>query len=267
MERTGIDFAGGIPSSSSILQQGHSFVVRYTTDGGPDLPGKLLYQGELLERFASNVSTCLIMEKTKDRMLAGFPAGLVDAREANDWAQRIGFPLWRPIYFAADWDATVAQQALIDQYLIGVASVIGLERVGVYGGFYIIKRCALNGTAKWFWQTSAWSGSQQWEGNHIFQTSQQERIDGTPCDINIAKQEDFGQWDRSIEMQDAIIKDIWTQLVGNPYTDPPEYKGWPTDAGNYTMVDMMRYLITSQRKLDDELTHIKAKLDTLTPKA
>ncbi|MGH3570873.1 MAG: glycoside hydrolase domain-containing protein [Pseudonocardiaceae bacterium] len=263
MERKGLDFAGGIPSSTDILARGYDFVVRYTTDGGLELPGKQIFQGELRERFASDISTCLIHETTSDRMLSGFQSGVFDAGYANRHAQSIGFPDWRPIYFAADWDATVTQQAIIDQYLIGAASVIGLERVGVYGGFYVVKRCALNGTAQWFWQTQGWSGGQEWEGNHILQLAQQTTIDGTLCDINIAKQEDFGQWDRSIQMQDAIIKDIWSQLVGNAYTEPPRYGGWPTDAGEYTVVDMLRYLITSQRAMSDEITALKVQL---TPK-
>jgi hypothetical protein len=71
--------------------------------------------------------------------------------------------------------------------------VIGAEHVGVYGDFYVIDRCANNGTARWFWQTGAWSGGQVHPRAHIYQRIQQVTIDGVECDVNEALTADYGQ--------------------------------------------------------------------------
>ena len=44
-------------------------------------------------------------------------------------------PAGRPIYFSCDFDAQPSQQAAINAYMDGVASVIGRSRTGAYGGY------------------------------------------------------------------------------------------------------------------------------------
>jgi hypothetical protein len=155
----GLDYAGGIPGGAAIMASGYQFVVRYLSSGGAGLPGKLLTAGEYSDLQRAGVAVCCNWETTATRMLGGRAAGHEDALKATAVTRSLGIPDTKPIYFSADWDATPAQQALIDDYLDGTAEAIGTRaRTGVYGGFWVVKRCLDNGKASWGWQTGAWSG-------------------------------------------------------------------------------------------------------------
>ena len=147
----------------------------------------------------------------------------------------------RPIYFSADWDTTEADQEGINAYLDGAATVIGVENVGIYGGYWSVSRALDAGKVRWAWQTKAWSGGNLDARRQLHQRIDQVMVGGIWCDENEALAEDFGQWDyfpaKETDVDEiAILKDIQEQLRG------PELSGWPqlgtNDAGqNLTLVD------------------------------
>ena len=189
----GLDYAGGIPPAAAISAAGYRFVVRYLTPGGPALPGKLLTPSEYASLITAGVAVTVNFETNAIRMKDGHDAGVADARTADAAVRKIGHPTDKPIYFSADWDTTPADQVAIDAYLRGVAEVIGFDRVGVYGSYYVVKRCLDNGTARWAWQTLAWSGGHTDPRAHIFQRIGTVFIGGVPCDINESNADYFGQ--------------------------------------------------------------------------
>lgn len=194
MPQLGIDYAGGRPGGAAISAAGYAFCVRYLTAGGPGLPGKLLTPGEFADLQAHGISVVLNWETTADRMLGGYAVGVADAGEALITARTLGVPDNRPIFFSADWDATLAQQTQIDAYLQGCAAVIGIARVGIYGGYWPVKRALDSGTARWAWQTGAWSGGNRDPRIHLYQRVGTVTVGGIPCDVNEACQlPDFGQ--------------------------------------------------------------------------
>lgn len=192
----GLDYAGGVPAATAIKEAGYTFVVRYLTPGGRGLPGKLLTPGEFTALQAAGIGVVLNWETTADRMKGGYNAGAADAKAAAAVAAALGVPNHRPIYFSADWDASPGEQNLIDDYLNGAASVIGKTQVGVYGSYYVVKRCLDNKTAAWAWQTGAWSGGQTEYRAHLYQHLGQVTVDGIECDVNEALCADFGQHPR-----------------------------------------------------------------------
>lgn len=189
----GLDYAGDRPGGAAIAAAGYGFVVRYLTTGGPGLPGKLLTLPEYADLQSHGVAIAVNWETSADRMKTGHGAGVSDAQAADVVVRALGHPSDRPIYFSADFDATPADQAEIDDYLRGVASVIGLSRAGVYGGYYVVKRCLDNHTATWAWQTMAWSGGQVDPRAHLVQRIGYVTVGGVQCDVNEAMQADFGQ--------------------------------------------------------------------------
>jgi hypothetical protein len=193
MPTYGIDYAGGRPGGAAIKQAGYDFCVRYLTSGGPGLPGKLLTTAEYADLQAHGIAVAVNFETTADRMLDGYNAGVTDARLADQTLRAVGHPPDSPIYFSADWDAAPSDQVAIDAYLRGCASVIGIDRVGIYGGYWVVKRCLDNGTARWAWQAQAWSGNNRDPRAHIFQHAQYVTVGGVQCDLNEALQPDFGQ--------------------------------------------------------------------------
>jgi hypothetical protein len=148
---------------------------------------------EVSQMKANGLALVLVFEDTTDQALNGYNQGVADAKEAQEQANAIGFPGDRPVYFAVDFDATAAQQDSIDQYLRGAASIIGANRVGVYGGYYVVQRCLNNGTATWAWQTKAWSGGLIDSRIQIYQKGIQTAFNGE-ADVDEPRQTDFGQW-------------------------------------------------------------------------
>ncbi|MEU6582742.1 glycoside hydrolase domain-containing protein [Nocardia sp. NPDC046763] len=212
--KLGLDYAGGRPAPQAIADAGYAFVVRYLCDGGPDLPGKLLTPEEACGLRAAGVSIVSNWETTAERMLDGYAAGADDARAALAQAQACGAPAGRPVYFSADFDAAPEQQPAIDDYLRGAASVLGPDCVGIYGGFWPVSRALDAGTARWGWQTDAWSGGQLDPRCAIHQRIEQATVDGVSCDVNETQVDDFGQWDH--QQQEAPVT-----APGIPPVPPP----------------------------------------------
>lgn len=273
--RTGLDYAGGRPGGGSIRAAGYDFVVRYLSDGGPGLPGKLLEPWEADDLRANGVAIVSNWETTADRMLGGYAAGAYDAQQALDQVLACGGRRDRPIYFSADWDATPEQQGPIDDYLRGAASVIGVENVGIYAGYWPGSRALDNGTATWLWQTDAWSGGNADDRRKIHQRIGTVWVGGVDCDENEALADDFGQWDYQapapapepaqevsavpeLNSPDPVVDDIEEQLRG------PGQKGWAqlgqNEAGeNLTLVDGVAKLLGEVAELRADVAAIKAK--------
>ena len=193
-EVLGLDYAAGRPGGRAIRDAGYKFVVRYLSDGGPSLPGKLLTPAEADDLRAHGIEIVSNWETTASWMLGGYQAGVRAAQRALAQVLRCGGRRDRPIYFSADWDATPQQQAAIDDCLRGCASIIGAENVGIYGGYWPVKRALDNGTARWAWQTAAWSGSNREPRMNMFQRIGYVIVGGVQCDVNEARTPDYGQW-------------------------------------------------------------------------
>ncbi|WP_069161646.1 DUF1906 domain-containing protein [Nocardia altamirensis] len=267
--RFGLDYAGGRPGGAAIRAAGFDFVVRYLSPGGPTLPGKLLTPAEADDLRAHGVSIAANWETTATRMLDGYGAGIVDARAGLAQVLRCGGREDRPIYFSADFDATPQDQQRINAYLDGAATVLGRANVGIYGGFWSVSRALDAGSARWAWQTDAWSGGNIETRRNIHQTLRQQTVGGVVCDVNVAETTDFGQWDFFAQEdadvtpeQDAVLRDIQVQLRG------PGLAGWPqlgTDAEGHflTVVDGLAAALTRIGELEGECVELRTEISEL----
>lgn len=193
----GFDYAFAPHPAPAVLKQaGASFVARYVSSlAANDANGKNLLSSELAGLLNAGLSVVLVAEEGGSRMLSGRPAGIADATHADAVARALKMA-GIPVYFACDFDATPAQQAPINAYLQGAASVIGVLRVGIYGGYYPVGRALDAGTATYAWQTEAWSGG-QWDSRaQIRQYAAPESLGGAQVDRNDARAADYGQWPR-----------------------------------------------------------------------
>lgn len=210
--KTVIDYSFARPDLKKIKNLGYDGVMRYLSYGS----AKNLTADELKAIFKAKLKCGLVWETGAQAMKGGAKAGKEDAKMALHYAGLFGFPEETPIYFAADWDTTENDQKPIDEYLKACADVIGKERVGVYGSFYVVERCHKNKTAKWFWQTLAWSGKQVSKHNHILQDLKEPGIAGT--DHNTAGDE-WGGWDgTTVPKGDSPIEEI-TPVESTPQVD------------------------------------------------
>jgi len=184
----GWDYSWYRPSDSTLTSNGVQFVCRYLSY---DTTGKNITPTEYAHKLSIGIAVVLNWEWGANDALDGYSRGVQHATEAESQRQALGAPSNAPIYFSVDFDATPGQQAAIDNYLNGAASVIGHARVGVYGGYYVVERCYANGSASWFWQTYAWSGGSVSSHAHIYQFNN--GIQGGQADENHALQPNYGQ--------------------------------------------------------------------------
>lgn len=108
----------------------------------------------------AGISVGVVWESTAKRPESGHAAGVADAKAALALLKSLGAPDSTAVYFAVDYDTTVGPH--ITAYLEGAASVLGLARVGVYGGYKIVKACFDKALITYGWQTYAWSGG-KWD--------------------------------------------------------------------------------------------------------
>jgi hypothetical protein len=205
-QSTGVDFSGGRPGGAALKDAGYSFACRYVFDGSPDLPAKLLTKAEADDLLANGVGPVSNYESTGTDATAGYQQGVLDANDAAANHAAAGGPSDRPIYFSLDWDEAPSDDAAVFDYFRGIASVIGLARTGVYGGYWIIKRLLDAGLVTWAWQANAWSADPEGLAPlgpnqnyldpraNILQLLGQVTVGGVQCDVDVAYTADFGQW-------------------------------------------------------------------------
>jgi hypothetical protein len=182
-----VDYSSGHPGGAALKAAGKTFAARYVSH----TPSKNISLAEANDLAAHGVSTVLVWETTASRAAGSRAAGAADAKEAAQQATAAGMPSGRPIYFAVDWDAN---PSVVVAYFQGVASVLGLARTGVYGGYKVVRYLLDHKLVGWAWQTVAWSNS-QWDTRAVIrQFATTVRINGVSCDLDTATAADYGQW-------------------------------------------------------------------------
>ncbi len=186
----GVDYAWGRPSLSGLKADGYEFVVRYLSY---DTTGKNLSPGEAQAIIGAGLDVVSNLEWGAQDALQGYNLGVQHAQAADSQARADGMPSGRPIYFSIDFDAQPSQQGAINAYFDGVASVIGRDRTGAYGGYGVISRLFDDGKIAWGWQTYAWSYG-QWDSRAHLRQIQNGIGPGGEMDKDQAMTADFGQW-------------------------------------------------------------------------
>jgi len=204
----GVDYAWSRPDIAQLAAAGKKFACRY---GGPGSDGKQLDPAEAQALSAAGIAVVANAEGSADGLRLGFSAGASWARDAEAHFRACGMPAGRPIYFSVDFDTTSGDWAALDAAMDGAASVIGRDRVGVYGEYSIIEHFAANRKAVWYWQTYAWSGGRWSAHNHIEQYRNGVPLAGATLDLDRALTTDFGQWTTGEEEMSVLQHtDAWT---------------------------------------------------------
>jgi len=190
MATEGLDYSWARPGGARIKAAGYRFVVRYLFEDGQG--GKGLDASELADLVNNGLEIVLVYEAYAASPKEGRATGVAHAQASQREINRLGLPKNSPVYFAADWDAQAGDQAAIDEYLRGAASVIGIERVGLYGSADVMQRTMANKTATFFWQTYAWSRGRVQEGIHLYQYSNDQNLNGA-VDYNRTSLDNYGQ--------------------------------------------------------------------------
>jgi hypothetical protein len=181
----GIDYAWVKPNPKWIVENGYQFVCRYLSNN----PTKNLTFDELKRLHLQGLKVVVVWETGIHRPLAGYDAGVEDSTQANHQMIGLTGKTDTVIYFACDDDFTEQDQNVINDYFKGVISILGKQRVGVYGSYGVVKRCFDVGVVTYGWQTYAWSKG-QWDNR-----AQLRQIHNlADYDIDESISDDFGQF-------------------------------------------------------------------------
>lgn len=210
----GVDFSWARPGGAAIAEAGNQFVFRYVPYEGDG--GKGLTADEVADYHAHQLGIGLVFESTASRHLLGYGAGVVDAQAAEAGRKSIGYPDNLPIYFAVDFDAQSNQMNAIDQYQAGAASVLGKDRVGIYGSYDVIEHCHLNDSAAYFWQTYAWSRGREHPFYDYLQYENGVALNSGEVDLCKGHGAALWQADEEEEMPDPRVDAIIAALTGDP---------------------------------------------------
>jgi hypothetical protein len=211
----GVDYSrtaySNSPSVAELNARGKHFAGRYAVnDKSPRWRG--ITAAEYQRLTAGGIDVFLYWEGVASWMLGGRDAGVRAAQNAQANIAVAGMPPETPVYFALDIDPQPSHFGRVDDCLAGAASVVGAERVGIYGGWLVMEHCAQVGNARWFCQTRAWEYRRGLHpAAHLYQYGFNAWIDGTNCDLVRAMTENYGQ--ASLAGSDPI-------LAENPYAEP-----------------------------------------------
>lgn len=192
----GLDYAGGRPSGAHLAAAGVRFVCRYVADGGWQLPQKMLTAAEARDLLDHGIQIVSNFESS-GRMDGGYAQGRADAQRALANHFAAGGPPNPVIYFSCDYDAPPQDQGAINAYLTGAGDVLGGPHfMGIYGGYWVVKRALDAGVCQYGWQTEAWSGGNVDPRINILQRNSRGYlwIDGVPCDYDEAFTPYIGEW-------------------------------------------------------------------------
>lgn len=195
--REGVDFSGTPPTAAALRSATppRDFVVRYARR---IVTPKNITATEAAYWRANRIDVAIVEESYDARMLQGRQAGIADAAAARDAVRAAGGPVdGGVIHFACDVDTTSdAERALVVDYLAGAATVLGWDRVGVYGEYEVIAWVHDHDKlpVRFLWQTYAWSGGRLHPGATLWQYRNAQMLGGVEVDFCRAYAENFGQW-------------------------------------------------------------------------
>lgn len=187
---TVLDAAGPV-LADAIVTAGHTGIVRYVSPDTPRHPRKRLRVDELADYRRRDLDVAVVWETATDEAEKGYNRGRSDAAAALAVMSALGFPPDSPCYFAIDEDTTGPAVA---DYFAGILSILGLPRVGAYGGINPIGWLFDHDMITYGWQTSAWSRG-LWDPRAQAQQYRYDiNIGGTLCDVSRITALDWGQW-------------------------------------------------------------------------
>jgi hypothetical protein len=194
LARFGVDASYDWPTGAELNARGVTAVMDYITDPGPGNKG--CTQARWDDRGKYGISQGLVWELGNSAVLGGFAQGVADATRAQHNLRQLKGPSnTRPLYFAIDFDIQPPDYPTARQYFLGVNSVIGVRRSGVYGHADIIDYLDRQRVVQKKWQTYAWSRGVVYPQLDIYQYSNGHLLgSGTVdyCHFNIS-----GNWGQS----------------------------------------------------------------------
>lgn len=199
-----LDYAAGVLSAADLKAAGAVGAIRYVSDRRPGaewMLGKPIQLDEARDLYAGGlkiVSNYQFGKQATADWLGGEAAGVSHATRGWELHTAAGGPVAAPIYASIDDNPSHDQYVnQIAPYLRGWESVLGRQRVGVYGNSKVIDWALQDGLGSWYWQHD-WgtpTGFVHPEAHlHQFEIDAR-KVAGVGVDLNNILKPQFGQWD------------------------------------------------------------------------
>jgi hypothetical protein len=198
-----LDYSAGVLSADDITSAGAVGSIRYVSDRRPGaswMLGKPMEAEEARELSQAGLKIVSNYQFGKGETadwLGGQPAGLTHAKRGVELHTAAGGSATAPIYASIDDNPSYDQyKQQVAPYLRGWESVIGHQRVGVYGNSKVIDWALQDGLGSWFWQHD-WGTPQDFvhPAAHLHQFEIDARkVAGVGVDLNNILKAQFGQW-------------------------------------------------------------------------
>ena len=198
-----LDYSAGVLSAADIKAAGAVGAIRYVSDRRPGAswmlgkPMKIDEARELSQAGLKIVSNYQFGKQETSDWLGGQPAGITHAERGVELHTAAGGPATAPIYASIDDNPSYEQyNQQVAPYLRGWESVIGHQRVGVYGNSKVIDWALQDGLGAWFWQHD-WGTPEGFvhPAAHLHQFEIDARkVAGVGVDLNNILRASFGQW-------------------------------------------------------------------------
>ena len=199
-----LDYAAGVLSAADLKAAGALGAIRYVSDrrpGGSWMLGKPITIDEARDLYRGGlkiVSNYQYGKQETSDWLGGQSAGVTHAKRGWELHTAAGGPTAAPVYASIDDNPTREQYTeQVAPYLRGWESVIGHQRVGVYGNSKVIDWALQDGLGSWFWQHN-WGTPTGFvhPAAHLHQFEIDARkVAGVGVDLNNILKPQFGQWD------------------------------------------------------------------------
>jgi len=211
-----IDYSTSRPSISQLKAAKVDAVGRYigwdSVSGFPSI-GKNITKTEAHNLIAANIAIFLAFEYAANAAAKGAAQGAADGKLAQKQLADIGAPPNMCVYFAVDFDIpdyaphlpdtpanALEKLGPVGHYFQAINALKLPYIIGVYGGYYAVKRVLDANLAKMAWQAIAWSGGKIEPDPRcvLFQNLDRPPIGGADVDIRLhaITSKDFGQWPR-----------------------------------------------------------------------
>lgn len=198
------DYSAGVLKAADIKAAGALGAIRYVSDRRPNaqwMLGKPIQLPEARDLYQAGlkiVSNYQFGKADTADWLGGQAAGVTHAKRGWELHTAAGGPVGAPIYVSIDDNPTLEQyRQQVAPYLRAWESVIGHQRVGIYGNSTTIDWALQDDLGSWFWQHD-WGTPQGYihpEAHlHQFEIDAR-RVAGVGVDLNDILKPQFGQWD------------------------------------------------------------------------
>jgi LysM repeat protein len=129
--------------------------------------------------------------------------GVIDAKKAMQFAEELDQPKNTAIYFTVDYGGGNNDLEEVGNYFKGIKDTLQGYEVGGYGSYTVVKYLKDKGLIKYVFQTYAWSNGKVYDGYHIYQYSNGQKIAGIQLDLDEIAGGDVGAWKLGSDVKQA----------------------------------------------------------------